>query len=124
MYPGEAHAERRSLTRQQCATFRARENLYGSQAAAQDAAGCPAWKWWDAYGRETPQLQDFARRVLSAVSSSSSCERVWSNYDLIHSARRNRLTPARAEKLVFCYANKRLHSRSSGEEAFEGWDEA
>jgi hypothetical protein len=81
----------------------------------------PAWQWWDAYGRETPRLQDFARRVLSAVSSSSACERLWSNYDFIHSDRRNRLKPARAEKLVFCYANMRLRASSRGEEGFEGW---
>jgi hypothetical protein len=34
-------------------------------------------------------------------------ERNWSSYDFIHSKKRNKLTPARAEKLVYVFHNIR-----------------
>ena len=71
-----------------------------------------------------PQLQKVAMRVLAQVASSSACERCWSVYDFIHSARRNRLAPARAEKLVRIYMNLRLVDATSSptfEERFCDW---
>ena len=54
------------------------------------------------------------------------CERCWSVYDFIHSARRNRLAPQRAEKLVRIHMNLRLvesNSDPSFEEGFIEWVE-
>uniref|UniRef100_A0A8I6YHV8 HAT C-terminal dimerisation domain-containing protein n=1 Tax=Hordeum vulgare subsp. vulgare TaxID=112509 RepID=A0A8I6YHV8_HORVV len=48
-----------------------------------------------------------------AAASSSCCERNWSTYGFIHSAARNKLTPARAADLVFTHNNHRLLSRNS-----------
>lgn len=60
------------------------------------------------------------------VASSSACERCWSVYDFIHSARRNRLAPERAEKPVSIYMNMRLVEEASSfsfEERFVEWVE-
>lgn len=67
--------------------------------------------WWSSYGATTPILQRLAIKVLSRAVSACACERNWSTYDFIHSARRNRLTPARANDLVYVFSNLRLVNR-------------
>jgi hypothetical protein len=52
-----------------------------------------------------------AMKLLSQPASSSCCERNWSTYSFIHSVKRNALTPARAEDLVFVHSNLRHLSR-------------
>ncbi|KAH9309629.1 hypothetical protein KI387_026745, partial [Taxus chinensis] len=49
------------------------------------------------------------------VSSSSASERNWSTYGWIHSVKRNRLTSARAEKLVAVHSALRLIDRKTPE---------
>ena len=46
-------------------------------------------------------------------ASACACERAWSptTNGFIHNPRRNRLTPARADKLVFMHSNLRLKAR-------------
>lgn len=60
-----------------------------------------AWEWWDQYGYFWPELRYVAMRILAQPSSASSCERNWSTYDFIHNKRRNKLTLARADDLVY-----------------------
>lgn len=83
--------------------------------------------WWQAYGLgpkgEHVHLRTVAIAVLAQPTSACSCERAWSAYDFIHSRRRNRLQPARAEKLVYCFTNMRLVTKMQCEEEFHGWDE-
>lgn len=69
--------------------------------------------WWAFYGSMAPMLQSVAARLLGQPSSSSCCERNWSTYSFIHSIRRNKIQPQRAEDLVFVHTNLRLLSRSS-----------
>ena len=45
------------------------------------------------------------REIMGKNPTSSACERNWSSYDWIHNKKRNRLTPARAEKLVYVCQN-------------------
>lgn len=71
--------------------------------------------WWLLYGPSTPNLQALAVKLLGQPCSSSCCERNWSTYGFIHSLKRNKLTPARAEDLVYVHTNLRLLSRSSPE---------
>ncbi|KAJ3689410.1 hypothetical protein LUZ61_018574 [Rhynchospora tenuis] len=54
-------------------------------------------------------------KLLGQPSSSSCCERNWKTYSLIHDAKRNPITPRRAEDLVFVHSNLRLLSRRSSE---------
>ena len=83
--------------------------------------------WWVIYGGAAPNLQGIALKLLGQPSSSSCSERNWKTYSLIHDAKRNQLTPKRAEDLVFVHSNLRLLSRRSteyltGESRF--WDVA
>ncbi|XP_004308303.1 PREDICTED: uncharacterized protein LOC101292460 [Fragaria vesca subsp. vesca] len=70
-------------------------------------------KWWAVHGASAPRLQALAFKLLGQPSSSSCCERNWSTYKFIHFATRNKITPQRAEDLVFVHTNLRLLSRSS-----------
>ncbi|KAK2656745.1 hypothetical protein Ddye_009797 [Dipteronia dyeriana] len=69
--------------------------------------------WWIVHGTSTPSLQSIALKLLQQPCSSSCCERNWSTYNFIHSLRRNKMTPQRAEDLVFVHNNLRLLSRKS-----------
>lgn len=69
--------------------------------------------WWLLYGSSAPMLQAIASKILAQPSSSSCAERNWSIYSFVHSMRRNKMTPVRAEDLVFIHSNLRLLSRRS-----------
>ena len=47
--------------------------------------------WWINYGEEAPNLQKIAIKILSQTCSSSSCEKNWSTWSLIHTKLRNRM---------------------------------
>jgi hAT family C-terminal dimerisation region len=66
------------------------------------------YNFWREWGSACPKLSKLAIRVLSQVASASACERNWSTYDFIHSKKRNKLLPKRAEDLVFVFTNLRL----------------
>ena len=70
-------------------------------------------KWWSNHGQSIPLLQKIALKLLNQPASSSCCERNWSTYGFIHSMKRNKLTPERAEDLVFVHCNLRLLSRKA-----------
>ncbi len=55
------------------------------------------------------------------MASSGGCERNWSTYDFIHSKKRNRLTPKRANDLVYVFANMRLTQKFSEPAKFPQW---
>jgi len=76
--------------------------------------------WWKGVLKNTEAEvnHEFARlavHLLSALPSSASIERIFSNFGYIHSKLWNRLGGATAAKLVFCY--RMLCSNSS-----EDWD--
>ena len=68
-----------------------------------------------------PELHCIATRVTACVASSGGCERYWSTYDFIHSRKRNRLTPKRANDLVYVFANMRLTEKFSEPAKFSQW---
>lgn len=70
-------------------------------------------EWWITYGSAVPKLQSIALKLLSQPCSSSCAERNWSTCSFIHSMKRNRLNPKRAEDLVFVHTNLWLLSRKS-----------
>lgn len=74
-------------------------------------------------GYETPELARVAQRVTSMTSSAGACERNWSAYDFIHSKKRNKLTPDRANDLVFVFSNLRLMAKFKEPEKFAEWVE-
>ena len=72
-------------------------------------------------GYEVPVLARIAQRVTALVSSAGACERNWSTYDFIHSKKRNRLHPDRANDLVYVFTNSRLIQRFKEPEKFPEW---
>lgn len=71
----------------------------------------PGWKFWQQWGPLCPELQSVAVIVLSQCSCASASERNWSTYDFIHSKKRNRLTPQRAQDLVHVFLDLRLANK-------------
>lgn len=67
--------------------------------------------WWDSYGADTPELRNFAMRILSLTCSSSGCERNWSAFEMVHSKRRNRLHQEKMNDLVYVMYNLKLEGR-------------
>jgi Protein of unknown function (DUF 659)/hAT family C-terminal dimerisation region len=115
-----------SLTRDLYRKYSSKDGVWGHDMTWKLAKVVPAHAWWMEYSAAAPDLAEVAIRVLSQVSSACCCERNWSTYDFIHSKLRNRLTPARAESLVYVFSNLRLLKKStdvSYEEEFPEWAE-
>jgi len=71
-------------------------------------------------------LAYIAMRLCSQSASSSSCEQNWSAFGFVHNAQRNRLTTARASRLVWLFQNLRLAKRQQALEQpdmVQPWDE-
>ena len=66
--------------------------------------------WKVLLAQKFPILYKLASRLFSIPTSSAASERVWSVFDFIHSARRNRLGNDRVSKLVFLYSNNAIVS--------------
>ncbi|KAL4571816.1 hypothetical protein LXL04_018581 [Taraxacum kok-saghyz] len=77
--------------------------------------------WWANFGAQTPLLQTLAFKLLGQPTSSSCAERNWSTYAFIHSLKRNKLTPSRAQDLVYIHNNLRLLSRTPNDDV-NMWD--
>lgn len=86
---------------------------FADEDSIRDRSRLDPLKWWVAYGIGAPLLRPIAIKLLGQVSSSSCCERNWSTYSFIHSAKRNQITPERAEDLVYVHSNLRLLSRKA-----------
>jgi hypothetical protein len=102
--------------------YRSKQGLFGREIAQNSIAYMPGYTWWENFGAGCPELQNVALKVLSQCSAASACERSWSHFDFIHNKRRNRLTPERANDLVFVFSNLRLLDKVEavdyGEELF------
>ncbi|GAU21371.1 hypothetical protein TSUD_189580 [Trifolium subterraneum] len=70
-----------------------------------------AAQWWESYGDEHLELQNFAIRVLSLTCSSSGCERNWSAFEMVHTKRRNRLKQKMMNDVVFVMTNSKLSKK-------------
>ncbi|KAJ0685123.1 putative transcription factor/ chromatin remodeling BED-type(Zn) family [Helianthus annuus] len=71
--------------------------------------------WWQSYGSSTPQLQDFAIRVLSLTCSATGCERNWGVFQHLHTKKRNRLTQERLNDMVYVKFNRAMERRHKKE---------
>nr|GEU86018.1 hAT family dimerization domain containing protein [Tanacetum cinerariifolium] len=67
--------------------------------------------WWDSFGDDTPELKQFAIRVLSLTCSSSGCERNWSAFEMVHSKLRNRLQQQKMNDRMYVMYNLKLSGR-------------
>ena len=105
--------ERRKINTEFAIFSQRSEGIFRDIDCLHDMAIMDAKNWWATYGSQVPMLQSLAFRLLGQPSSSSCCERNWSTYKFIHSCTRNKLTPKRAQDLVYIHNNLRLLSRSS-----------
>ncbi|XP_020415467.1 uncharacterized protein LOC18782979 [Prunus persica] len=106
--------ERRAVN-EEYASFSACIEDFSGMDSMKDRGFMAPVKWWVIHGASTPKLQTIALKLLGHPSSSSCCERNWSTYNFIHSIKRNKITPERAEDLVFVHSNLRLLSRKRPE---------
>ncbi|KAG6520646.1 hypothetical protein ZIOFF_017705 [Zingiber officinale] len=104
-------SERRSVN-EEFASFSAAIDDFSDNDSMRDRGLMSPTKWWVIHGASTPTLQSLALKLLGHPSSSCCCERNWSTYNFIHSLKRNKITPQRAEDLVYVHYNLRLLSRS------------
>ncbi|KAG5540905.1 hypothetical protein RHGRI_020969 [Rhododendron griersonianum] len=101
----------RSKANMEFANFSSKAGEFGDSDSIHDRYAMDPKSWWVTYGASAPLLQSVALKLLVQPSSSSCSERNWSTYLFVHSAKRNKMTPKRAEDLVFIHSNIRLLSR-------------
>jgi hypothetical protein len=65
-------------------------------------------EWWNMYVSSTTHLHKFAARMLSQVVNTSSAERCWSTYNIIHNVKRNTVNVDLVESLVYVHYDLRL----------------
>ncbi|XP_074361159.1 uncharacterized protein LOC141701395 [Apium graveolens] len=95
------------------ARFSGQMDIFGSADSIKDRGTMDPKMWWLVHGASAPNIQKIVLRLLGQPCSSSCCERHWSTYSFIHSVRRNKILPTRAEELVYVHTNLRLLSRKS-----------
>ncbi|XP_077210351.1 uncharacterized protein LOC143845833 [Tasmannia lanceolata] len=95
------------------AHFSMKSGLFNDIDSINDRATLEPDDWWAVHGTCAPMLQSLALKLLMQPSSSSCAERNWSTYSFVHSLRKNKITPQRAQDLVFVHSNLRLLSRRS-----------
>lgn len=95
------------------ARFSGMMDVFGSADSIEDRGTEDPKVWWIIHGASAPNLQKIALKLLGQPCSSSCCERNWSTYSFIHSVKRNKILPSRAEDLVYVHTNLRLLSRKS-----------
>ncbi|CAI5991356.1 unnamed protein product [Closterium sp. NIES-65] len=96
------------------------KGCFGSEEAIEGRAEIKAGKgdmvtWWKVNGWEYRDLAGLACRALSQPVSASACERGWSTWDGVHTARRNRLGSEKVRDLVFVAYNwNAVHNHHKG----------
>ena len=105
--------EERMIANTEYAKFSGCLDQFGDHDSRIDRGSMELLLWWFVHGSPAPVLQSLALKLLGQPCSSSCYERNWSTYSFIHSMKRNKMTPQRAEDLVFVHNNLRLLSRSS-----------
>ena len=116
-----------AAAQRQLEEYRTRQGRFGKAACVMNMELMSGWSWWSTYGGAHPEIQRVAMDILSLVGGACSCERNWSVFDFIHSKKRNKLSPEKAEELVYIFSNLRLLRKlttEGREEAFYGWQKA
>ena len=117
--------DERAIVDDEFADFSLKSGPFGDPDAILHSYDREPKKWWACYGSRASLLQRLAFKVLGQPTSSSCSERNWSTYSFIHSFRRNKLTPKRAEDLIFVHNNLCLLSRNTSQyydEKTKMWD--
>ncbi|KAH1241478.1 hypothetical protein GmHk_07G019060 [Glycine max] len=105
------HVNVRTKVYEEFSKFSSCAGDFGSFDSIEDRWALDPKTWWVMHESSTPILQKVALKLLVQPCSSSCCERNWSTYSFIHSLKRNKMDPKRAEDLVFVHSNLRILSR-------------
>ncbi|XP_038974132.1 uncharacterized protein LOC120105604 [Phoenix dactylifera] len=90
IYKIEHDPEATALCLEESKIFREGNNSFG-QAAVVSKQTMNSAEWWVYFGGSARNLKRIAIRILSQTVFSSSCERNWWSFTLIHNKQRNRL---------------------------------
>ncbi|XP_033145217.1 uncharacterized protein LOC103863882 [Brassica rapa] len=92
--------------------FKDATGIFGhDMAIRQKDIKAPA-EWWSCYGSSAPNLRSFAVKILSMTCSATGCERNCSDFQLLHTKKRNRLAQHWLNNMVFVKYNRTLKRRS------------
>ena len=116
-YGGDTEAI--AAAERQLEEFRTRKGRFGRDSCVLNMQKMSGWSWWAKYGGSVPELQRVAMDILSLVAGACSCERNWSAFEFIHSKKRNKLSAAKCEELVYIFTNLRLLRRATAADATE-----
>ncbi|XP_042472492.1 uncharacterized protein LOC122055179 [Zingiber officinale] len=103
----------RSAIHAQLESFKKAKGLFGRDAAKLTIGKKSPAEWWDSFGDDCPELQNWAIHILSLTCSSSGCERNWSAFEMVHTKKRNRLHQKKMNDLVFVYYNLKMRGKKS-----------
>ncbi|CAI7863397.1 unnamed protein product [Closterium sp. NIES-53] len=107
----DGEEKRASLVLQEGLTaFLTLEGSFGNPEAIADREAVKAGKhsmvqWWGWHGTDHPHLTSLACRALTQPVSASPCERGWVTWELVHTARRNKLGSEKLRDLVYVAHN-------------------
>ncbi|KAL5830935.1 hypothetical protein ACOSQ4_016289 [Xanthoceras sorbifolium] len=104
----------RRILREQLSSYWRLDGSFGEEDAVDCRDKMEPVAWWENFGFETPHLQTLAIKVLSQVSSVSTCREIWRDNDFPCREAINRLGVERVEDLIFVRNNLRLHNQRSG----------
>ena len=94
------------------ASYRAKTGLWSKPFIWKASLSVPPLTWWNGMCASRP-LAVIAKKILSLPATSAACERRFSTYGNIHTAKRNRLTTSRAGKLVYISQNLKMLTADS-----------
>ncbi|XP_077234176.1 uncharacterized protein LOC143876344 [Tasmannia lanceolata] len=95
----------------QIENYRESTGMFAMKMAIRNRGRLGPVAWWNQFGNDVPELQSFTVRILSQTCSATGCERNWSTFEHIHSAKRNRLEHQRLNDLVFVHYNLKFRER-------------
>ncbi|KAH6796937.1 hAT dimerization domain-containing protein / transposase-like protein [Perilla frutescens var. hirtella] len=88
-------------------TYKNASGLFGKEVAIRNRTKKSPVLFWI----NKPNLKSFAIKVLSLTCSATGCERNWSVFEHLHTKKRNRLSQARLNDLVYVKYNRALQRR-------------
>ncbi|KAF1859973.1 hypothetical protein Lal_00027820 [Lupinus albus] len=96
-----------------------KSKFFGSLIAMAGVKTKTSSQWWESYGDEHRELQNFIIRVLSLTCSSSDCEGNWSAFEIVHTKRRNCLMQKTMNDVVYVMTNSKLEKKKKFKEVNE-----
>ncbi|XP_012852150.1 PREDICTED: uncharacterized protein LOC105971802 [Erythranthe guttata] len=98
---------RRDITNQ-IVLFSSGSGMFGCNIAKEAIDTVSPGIWWEQFGDGAPMLQRVAIRILSQVCSTSTFQRQWSNFQQIHSEKRNKIDKETLNDLLYINYNLKL----------------